>query len=459
MRPVIKNSVAIFYPSGFIDGDNASSIITGVDETEILSKKPEAIFISLKKVVFFNKKGMAYLVDRMSFLKDECAAFVGFCDYDSKKFTFILELFSHDISFSLIQNEDSLFLFCGTKKIEKKGVIIYSKDPAQKNQLAMALIERKHEVVIAKDKDDFLAKRKKFDHIVENSYIGSIEKKVSVFIKNNIIVYALKGFIDSEFANNFDMRYHKNAIKVGFRIFCFDAQDVTSVNVHGANFLAKLSIDGAEDGVSIAICGLKIGKTTKILTNDMEDAGIMLYENLESFFDDESNIHQANLEVLKNVKNININKKIISILPEIIDSTVHTVEVLSDKKAEKKSVKIKKFDESKETEYLASIMGIYGDINCVSILIMEFEIVKKVCKILMPTDYSAEDLSDAFSEFSNVIGGKVMQKLKSRHISVEITMPRIFDKISEIVKLESGRTGVQANFKIENQDMILFLSK
>ncbi len=459
MRPIIKNSVAIFYPNGFIDGENALSIITGIDETEILSKKPEAIFISLKKVIFFNKKGMSYLADRMSFLKNECAAFVGFCDYDSKKFNSILNLFSYDISFSLIQTEVMLFLFCGAKKVEKKEIIIYSKDAAQKNQLAMALIERKHEVVIAKDKEDFLTKREKFDNIVENSYIGSIEKKVSVFIKNNIIVYALKGFIDSDFANSFDMRYHKNAIKVGFRIFCFDAQNVSSVNIHGANFLAKLSIDGAEYGVSIAICGLKAGKITTILMNDMEDSGIMLYENLKSFFEDESNVNQANLEVLKNAKKVNINKKIISILPEIIDSTVHTVEVLSDEQIKKESVKIRTFDEIKKTDYLASIMGIYGDINCISILIMETQIAKKVCRILMPKEYSLEDLSDAYSEFSNVIGGKVMQKLKSRHINVEITMPRIFDKISEVIKLEKGHTGVQANFKIENQDMILFLSK
>ncbi|NOX16100.1 MAG: chemotaxis protein CheX [Epsilonproteobacteria bacterium] len=459
MKPSIKNSVAIFYPNGFIDGDNASSIITGIDETEILNKKPQAIFISLKKVIFFNKKGMAYLADRMSFLKDECAAFVGFCDYNEKKYDFILSLFSHDISFSLIQSEEMLYMFCGTKKIEKKEVIIYTKNSAQKNQLAMALIERKHEVFIAKDKEDFLSKRKNFDNVVENSYIGSIEKKVSVFIKNNIIIYTLKGFIDSDFAENFDKKYHKNAIKVGFRIFCFNADDVSSVNIHGANFLAKLSIEGAEYGVSVAICGLKAGKITKILMNDMEDSGIMLYADLKSFFEDEVAVHQANLEVLKNVKKTNINKKIISILPEIIDSVVHTMEVLSDKTAQKQSVKIRELNDVKEIDCLTSIVGVYGDINCVIILIMQSEIAKKVCKILMPEEYSPEDLSDAYSEFSNVIGGKVIQKLKSRHINIEITMPRIFYKISEVMKLKNGYSGVQANFKIENQDMILFLSK
>ncbi|MCF6174103.1 MAG: chemotaxis protein CheX, partial [Campylobacteraceae bacterium] len=197
----------------------------------------------------------------------------------------------------------------------------------------------------------------------------------------------------------------------------------------------------------------------KILMNDMEDAGIMLYENIKSFFEDEIAVHQANLETLKNVKKVNINKKIISILPEIIDSAVHTVEVLSDKEAKKQSVKVRELSDIKETDYLISIVGIYGDVNCVIVLIMQSEIAKKVCRILMTEDYSSEDLRDAYSEFSNVIGGKVIQKLKSRHINIEITMPRIFDEISEIMKLEKGHTGVQANFKIEDRDMVLFLSK
>ena len=459
MKPVFKNSVALFYPSGFIDGENAQVIITGLDENEILAKKPEAIFVSLKKVVFFNKKGMAYLVDRMLFLKDECAAFVGFCDYDKKKFHSIQELFSHDISFSLIQSEDMLFWFCGTKKNEEKEIIIYAKDSEQKNQLAMALIERKHKVIISKDREDFEKTRKNYDFMVENSRIGSMEKKVSVFIKNNIIIYTLKGFIDSDFAKDFNTKYHKNAIKVGFRIFCFNAEDVSSINIHGANFLAKLSIEGAEYGVSIAICGLKSGKITQVLINDIEDAGIMLYDNLISFFEDETNVHQANLEARKMLKKVKINRKIISILPSIIDSTVHTVEVLSSKSVEKKTVNIQELAQGDDAKYLMSIMGIYGDMDCIFVLIMEENVAKEVCKILMSEDFSQEELSDAYSEFANVIGSKVIQKLKSKHINVETTMPRIFDKISEVIKLENGHIGVQANFKIQNQDMILFLSK
>ncbi len=458
MKPIIKNKVAIFYPTGFLDGDNASTIITGVDEQEIISKKPDAVFISLKKIIFYNKKGISYLADRLAFLKDECMVFVGFCDYDIKIYNSILSTFANDIAFSLVEREEMVFLFSRSKKLEDKSIIIYSNDQSQKNQIAMALIERKLKVQIAKNKDDFEQNKKNFDFVVKNSYIGNIEKTVAVFIKNNIIIYTLKGFIDSDIFNTFDMQYHKNSIKVGFRIFCFDLTEVSSANIHGANFLSKLSIDGAEFGVSIVVCGLNSNKTTSRLTQDLEDAGILMYDDLKSFFEDEEVVSQSNIEAQKMAKKTKMNKKIISILPDVIESTVHTIEVLSNKKAKKESVKIQSLESDMKDEVVISTVGFYGDVDAVSLLIMDKYDAQDVCKILLPEEFTAEELFDAFSEFANVISGKILQKFKSKHLHAEATMPRIFDKMSEVKKLESTKHGVQTNFKIGNKEMILFLA-
>jgi len=458
MKPIIKNSVAIFYPSGFLDGSNALEIITGADESEIISKRPEAIFVSLKKIIFFNKKGISYLVERLTFLKDECNSFIGFCDYDDKKYRSLLDMFDKNIEFSLIESEDMLFLFAGTKKFDSKTVIVYADEHSQKNQLSMALIERKMSVKIAQDEDEFKKERKNFDFIIRNSYIGSIQKRVCVFIKNNIIIYTLKGFVDSDISDSFDRQYHNNSIKVGFRIFCFDVGEVSSINIHGVNFLSKLSIDGAEFGVSIVICGLTPNKITEILKQDLEDAGILLYEDLNSFFSDEEAISQAGIEVQKMAKKVHIDKKTVSILPEIIDATVHTIEVLSDKKIVKKSIQIQNLDIDEKDDLLVSVSAVYDDIDAIFILIMDKKDAKEVCKILMPQEFSQEEFLDAFGEFSNVINEKIIQALKSRHIKAEVTMPRIFDKISEVKKLACTKHGVQADFNIKDRDMILFLS-
>ncbi len=459
MKPIIKNGVAIFHPTGFLDGNNAMTIITPVDESEVILKRPDAVFVSLKKIIFFNKKGIAYLAERLTFIKDACATFVGFCDYDYKKYSSIISMFTNEITFSLLESEDTLFLFAGTKNFDSKSIIIYSEDHSQKNQLAMALIERKLDIKIAKDEAEFKKERKNFDFIVKNSYIGNIEKKVSVFIKNNIIIYTLKGFIDSDIANTFDMKYHRNSIRVGFRVFCFDVTDVSSINIHGANFLSKLSIEGAEFGVSIVVCGLHANKITKVLTQDLEDAGIILYENLKSFFSDKDAVNQTNIEAQKMLTKATIDKKMISVLPNIIESTVHTIEVLSDMKPNKQSVKIQKLDVRQSGSYLVSVVGIYGAVDAVFILIMNEQDAKNVCKILLMDEFDQEELFDAFSEFTNVISGKIVQMLKSKNLEVEVTMPRIFDRISEVAKLESTNHGIQVDFEIEKRKMVIFLTK
>ena len=53
MKPILKQKIAFFYPTGFIDGENAIDIVSPLDVDYLKSIKPEGIFISLKKVVFY----------------------------------------------------------------------------------------------------------------------------------------------------------------------------------------------------------------------------------------------------------------------------------------------------------------------------------------------------------------------------------------------------------------------
>ncbi len=73
----------------------------------------------------------------------------------------------------------------------------------KKNQLAMELYERGFTPTVAKDEDDFLAKRKDSEFIIKNSYLGKFDKTPTVFIKDNVIVYTLKGFVDSDIIKKF----------------------------------------------------------------------------------------------------------------------------------------------------------------------------------------------------------------------------------------------------------------
>ncbi len=111
MRPVIKKNTAIFYPQGFLDGLNASIIIEPSDSGFVISKKPNAVFVSLKKIVFFNKKGLSILVDSLKIIQDKIHCAIGFCEYDDKKYKTILSMFDGDLEFSLFENLKVMSLF------------------------------------------------------------------------------------------------------------------------------------------------------------------------------------------------------------------------------------------------------------------------------------------------------------------------------------------------------------
>ena len=461
MKPVTKQKVAVFTPVGFLDGENAPDIISPFDVDSLIHAKPEGAFISLKRVVFFNKRGITVLIESLIKVRDKCGTIVGFCDYDIKKYKMILDMFPDSLNFSLFDTSEVATLFVGDdlKNAKDKNIIVYVEKNEQKNQLAMELYERGFSPTIAKDENDFLAKRKEAEYIIENSYLGKIDKTPTVFIKDNVIVYTLKGFVDSDISKKFDMVYHNNSLKVGFKLFLFDSEDVSSINVHGVNFISKLSTAGAEYGISIVICGLNNRNITKKLTNDLEDAGVMIYPSMGELFDDSEMMKEAHESSSVAKKSSGITKRLISTLPTIIESAVKTIEVLSGYNAVKKFIKIQELNLENDKDLLSASIGFYGDIDGILILIFEKSIAKESCKILLEEDSSEEDLVDALGEFTHIIGGKISQQLHKKGIKVDITMPRTFENVKDVMQSQKNSRGAQVNLNVDGRDLTLFLTR
>jgi len=461
LKPVIKQKVAIFSPVGFLDGENASEIISPLDVDFLLQTKPEGAFISLKKVIFFNKRGITVLIESLIKVRDKCGTIVGFCDYDTKKYKMILDMFPDALNFSLFDTVEVATLFVGDdlKNAKEKNIIVYVEKSEQKNQLAMELYERGFLPTIAKDENDFLAKRKDAEFIIENSYLGKLDKTPTVFIKDNVVVYTLKGFVDSDIAKKFDMIYHNNSLKVGFKLFLFDCDAVSSINIHGVNFISKLSTAGAEYETSIVMCGLDSRKITKKLTNDLEDAGVLTYPSMKGLFDDEEIMKEAHESSSVAKKSSVITKKLISTLPTIIESSVKTIEVLSGYNAVKQMIKVQELELENDKDLLSASIGFYGDIEGILILIFEKSIARESCKILLEEDANDEDILDALGEFTHIIGGKISQQLHKKGIKVDITMPRTFQNVKDVMKSQKNSRGAQVNLSVDGRDLTLFLTR
>jgi CheY-specific phosphatase CheX len=415
----------------------------------------------LKKVVSFNKKGISVLIESLMRVREGCGTIVGFCDYNEKKYKMILDMFEKGLDFTLFDSTEVALMFLGddVSSYKEKKILIHVESQEQKNQLAVELYERGLSPIVAKDEHDFLEQRNDADIIIERSYLGKLDKSPGVYIKDNIVIYTLKGFVDSSIANKFDMSYHEHSLKLGFKLFLFESSKVSSINIHGADFLTKISTAGAEYGASIAMCGLDSRKISEKIKEDLEDAGILVYPSMKDFFEDEDIIKEAHEDVGASFKRGEITKRHISILPVITEACVKTIEVLSGYNAKKKSAEVQDLKVEDNDGLLCTSIGFYGDIEGVLVLVLEKSIAQKACKILLEEDSDEHDLIDALAEFIHIIGGKIVSLLRKRSIKIEVTMPRTFNSLDELRTLEKDIRGAQVNLEIENKDMILFLTR
>lgn len=463
MRPTIKNALAVFYPHGFLDGESAKVIIEPQDIALLMEKRCEAALISMKKIVFFNKRGLTTIVELLGQIQDKTGAIIGFCDYNLKKYQMIMEMYQHQVSFSLFETDEIATLFAGIplcKNPEDKKIIVYNSDAEQKNQLVLELYERGYKPFVPKDKPAFDEQQKGYEYAISNSYIGALQKHVQVHIKDNIIVYSLNSFVDSSLGEKFDMRYHDNSLRVGFVFYLFNAQNVSSINVHGVNFLSKLSTAGAEYGATIAICGLNDRNITKQLRNDLEDAGILLYPTMKDFFEDESLLDESGGGAISTKKTQHITKQLVEVLPLVTQTAMHTVEIMTQCEITKSSLKIQPLKLKESTTMMGVAIAFYGGISGLLIMVFEESIAKKACKVLLEEGESSRgELMDALGEFVNIIGGKFAAHLLKRQIKIETTMPRTFEKISEILEHKKDKKGAQVDFNVEGTSLTLFLTR
>ncbi len=462
MRPVIKKNSAIFYPQGFMDGLNASVIIEPSDISFAISKKPKAVFVSLKKVIFFNKKGLAILIDALKMIQDKIHCVIGFCEYDKKKYQTILSMFDGDIDFSLFENLKVISLFFDESSEKDKKILIYNEDSDQKNQLAIELYEAGYKPYVAKDYADFKEKEDeytKYGIVVCYSYMANADHHINIYIKNNIIFYILNNFIDSNISKDFDTTYHNNLLRVGFKVFVFDIRNVSSMNIHGVNFLAKLSTAGAEYGTTFCMVGVDDKKLSEQLKNDLEDSGIILYKDMDEFWADED-IKKESLSGGKvPLKSKKLTKNAITHLNTFVDTTIHITQMLSQKNGKKKSVKIDTLHLDDKKEYFIVLFGVYKEINATFSMIFSKQLLLETCKIFIDDASKQEELYDALGEYANIVSSKIKSDLKLHKVEIETTMPRVFHSVKSAIEFYDDRKGVFIELDFDGEVLELFLSR
>ena len=464
MRAVVKDGIGIFYPQGFLDGNNAPSYLSIEDVKATEQLKVDMLLVSLKKVVFFNPNGLDVFVKLLLRIKAKNHIAVGICDYDTKKYETIIKYYKDNLAFSLFKNSKIAELFASSYNVKDKTVLLFSDDPSQRSAMAIELYDHGHNPVVAQSRSDFNEKSMRpenYYEIIDNTRLGLMGQKVATRVTGNAIIYTVSGFLDAEIGNTFNILYHNNSLNVGFRLFIFDAYKVISMNVHAVNFLSKLCSAGAEYNATICFVGMSFDKTPVAFKEELEDAGMMFFNNMDEILKDKELLDElggSGTAVIKHKRFLT--KNIVQELPIFIEATVSTIEMMTNAKAVKQSANVQVVDIKEVDDKIASSIGFYGDMDGMIILIFPKELAKKSCLLLIgeETDDIAQIL-DSMAEFVNIIGGHTKTLLSDQNISVDITLPRTYESVSTLLEVVSEKKGVQVDMTFNDDHFTFFLTR
>jgi CheY-specific phosphatase CheX/anti-anti-sigma regulatory factor len=464
MRPTVKGRIAVFHPQGFLDGNNAPSFLTIDDIKATEALNIDMLLVSLKKVIFFNKNGLDVFIRLLLNIRSHKHVSVGLCDYDSAKFKTINTFYGSNLNFSLFRTEKIAELFVPSNKNDSRTVLLYNEEPSQRSAMAIELFDYGHNPVIAQSKKEFEEKKQSPDlyyAIIEDTYLGLFGQKIATRVTGNAIIYTIANFLDAEIGNTFNIAYHNNSLNVGFRLFIFDAYKVVSMNVHALNFFTKLASSAAEYNASICFVGLTFEKTPITFKHDLEDAGIMFFDQMEDILKNKELLQELGGSSAASSKQVrSLTKALINELPGFIDATVSTIAMMTNAQAIKESMKIQPLEIHNTADQYASSIGFYGDLDGMIILVFPKDIAKKACELLIGEGIENEEsILDSLAEFVNIIGGRAKALLGEKKNRVDITLPRTYADVNSLLEMAQNKKGVQVDLSFEGSHFTFFLTR
>lgn len=464
MRAVVKDGIGVFHPQGFLDGSTNATYLSIEDIEATLNNNADMILVSLKKVIFFNRNGLDSFVKMFKKIRLKNHGTVGFCDYDTKKYKAIMKFYEHDLSFSLFKTQEVASLFATSYKNKNKNVLLYSEDKSQRAAMAIELHDNGHNPIVVQTYEEYLQKSRAenaYDLIVEETFLGQMGQKVATRVTGNAIIYTVSSFLDAEIGNTFNIAYHNNSLNVGFRLFIFDAYKVVSMNVHALNFFSKLSSSAAEYNATICFVGMTFEKTPIAFKETLEDSGIMFFNHMDNILKDKELLSELGASSAATVQTKRaINKVTVSELPNFIDATVATLEMMTNAQAVKQDVKMSTIQIQSQENTIASSIGYYGDMDGMIILIFPLGIAKKACELLIGEETEDTELIlDTLAELVNIVGGKVKSLLGDNNIHVDITLPRTYPNIESLLEIANNKKGVQVDLLFNDDKFLFFLTR
>jgi len=466
VKPVVKKRIAVFYPQGFIDANNAHFIITEDKINWILKKKDvRMILVSLKRVVFFNINGIRILLDNMKIARKRGPSLIiGFCDYNSMQYETIMRFFDKNIDFSLYKTFKIATMFT-TPSVAQETILVWNENYEQRNLQSIELFERGYNPVVVHKKKDFLEHLKRenaYDEVVDETFIGSAGIVPFARVSGSAVVYTFTGYLDASIDNQFDYIYHNRAVRAGFKLFVFDMKNIVSMNVKVLDFFQRLTKDAEKYDGTIAIANLKVTDTMVQIKKELEKLNIRFFQNLDELFNNKKLLAELGGVIKEHYNHSkSVTKGLVSHLPSFINATASTLEMMLGVSAVKMGrIKIKNLEVVDGNKKLASSIGFYGDLEGIIILVFPFSLAKKSCSMMIGEEIETlGEVLDSLAEFVNVIAGRVKSHLAEQDIGISITLPRTYSSIDELLSTLHLSKGIQVDLNFNGERFTFFLTR
>ncbi|NPA55004.1 MAG: chemotaxis protein CheX [Epsilonproteobacteria bacterium] len=457
-----KHGVVILKPQGFLDSNNVNLLITIGDMRIFAQKKIKSIEVVFTNVVSLNLNAARFLNDVFEhFYKNDVECFI----VGAKKNIYDIFLRLKDRYFNLIESEEVATVFCQENDGHfTRPIYMYIKDVENKNMILYYLIRKGYSPIVLSSKEELDAKKEENPDAIciEHSVVAKLSNRVTSFTKDNMVFFYLDGFLDADFTRNFDEEYFRRSLLIGFKVFVFDCEHVKSLNIHAVRYLSRLAVESAEYGALLCVVGLNTSEINEKMLVDMEDAGYIFFENMEEF-----NKNEEVKEALKTVAVANrkqkkqLTKEVVGLLPYFVNATIESVELMTGITARKEKPQITelRFD-YKNKKYIASSVGFYGDLDGMLVLVFSENLTKKVSEILFgEVVEDEEELSDVVSEFANIIVGNVKANLSKQSKKIDLTLPRVFDTIDNLMYTVQEKKGAEVKFYFGDEEFYFFLTR
>jgi len=453
---VFKGNKVYFRPQGFLDAKVVSEIIMPADIKLIERKGVKCVVVDFSTPFISNMNAIKFLNDvfEMLYKKNiDCTIF----NANNNVLNILNNLDSS--FFNYYESEEIMKLFCDEDYAPNKPIFLCCiKDDQNKNMLIFNLVKKGFTPIVVDSMDDIGSEDA---IIIKKSFISRIANRVSAIMKNGIIYFYFNDFLDANISNMFDLEYYRRNLLIGFKVFIFDMNGVKGMNVHAVRFLSKLGVEAAEYGALLAIIGLSKKYIQPKLIQDLEAVGFVFFKDEEEFLNSDDYKDAINNSSVIYKKSRKITKDFVKVLPFFVNATISTIEMMTGVKATKEAPNIKEVNiDTTRKDLVASSIGFYGDLDGTLILIFTEKLSRAISKILVGEEFTThEEMVDMIGEFANIIVGNVKLELERHDLDINLTLPKVFDKLEELQNIVVNKQGIEVKFYFDGEEFYFYLTR